>query len=105
MNVPPGWATGKASLASESESLKDANYQPLVFSQSLTYFSTSSCAIPKENVAFTGYLIDFIIGQFAPFFLHLTSELFPVTLYLIPVHLFLLSVHLFLLSVHDNHLN
>lgn len=68
-------------------------------SPSLTCFSASSCKIPyffvdltNENVAFTGDLIEFIIGQFAPLLLHLTPELLPVTLNLIPIHLFLLSV-------------
>jgi hypothetical protein len=68
-------------------------------SPSLTCFSASSCKIPyffvdltNENVAFTGDLIEFLIGQFTPLRLHLTPDLLPGTLDLIPVHLFLLWV-------------
>jgi hypothetical protein len=48
--------------------------------------------LTNENVAFTGDLIEFNIGQFAPLLLHLTPELLPVTPNLIPSRLFLFSV-------------
>jgi len=47
----------------------------------------------KENVAFAGDLIDFIVGQFTPFFFDPAFELLPIAFYLIPAHVSISSVY------------
>lgn len=42
----------------------------------------------QQNVPFAGNLIELVVGQLAPGFLHFSFELFPVTFYSIPSHVY-----------------